>query len=104
MANSRGAIKLQPYILQALHNSPETRDNDRLLYLTVLFAWGNEHGLDPLSMTVREFYTGEPLPDYQSVVRIRRKMQALFPEYRSTKQKEKYRAEQESDWRAWANG
>ena len=94
---------LQGYILRALSECPETRDNDRLLFITVLDSWGRDHGLNVLGLTVREYYTKVGFPDYQSVVRIRRKMQMLHPEYQSTKQMEKYRAEQEELWRAWAH-
>jgi hypothetical protein len=65
-----------------LKNKPKTRDSDNLL---ITFIWAKELGDDLDKMTAIDFlnkFSANELPNFESIRRMRQKLQELNPEYR----------------------
>ena len=78
----------------------DTRSNDKLLYLRLLRAEGynTKISLDEYLRCISGF------PNYDSISRVRRKLQERFPELRPAKNEQIRRDEAENDFRAYARG
>lgn len=97
----RDMRKIQEIVEQCLRNCKETRSSDRYLYYVVL------NDLDPslLSHSVRTFLKdGIELgyPKFDSISRIRRKLQAKYPELRAVDVVEDMRAQRKEDFEKYA--
>lgn len=79
----------------------ETRDDDMLLYLKVCNAYLKGAGAMPLAEVMTQYkYLG--LPSFESVCRIRRKLQAKHPELAGNRHVRRVRAKGEKDYRNYA--
>lgn len=79
----------------------ETRDDDMLLYLKVCNAYLKGAGAMPLAEVMTQYkYLG--LPSFESVCRIRRKLQAKNPELAGNSHVRRVRAKGEKDYRNYA--
>lgn len=84
-----------------LLHEKETRDNDMLLYLRVC----NSYLLGAGSMSfakVMQNYKDMGLPNFESVGRTRRKLQADYPELAGSLRVQKLKAQQEQRYRDYA--
>lgn len=84
---------------------PATRDDDYLLWLEVLKSVQLYHGGDYLNMPVYEFLQCAKymkFPHYETVSRVRRKLQETHPELRGTAETQAARAEHEEQYREFA--
>ena len=84
---------------------PETRDDDYLLWLEVLRQTQFPEVCDVLSMPVNRFLTiarYTHYPQFETVSRARRKLQAQRPELRATPETQAARAEMERKYREYA--
>lgn len=83
-----------------LEEYPETRGDDFILYATVI----EKCRPDLQNLSVIDFLTMHKdlyCPSYESVTRVRRRLQAKYPDLASDKAKAK-RAKQEAEYRAYA--
>lgn len=76
----------------------ETRSDDKRLYYRVLVDEGYDTGVS----LYRYLMNSEDFPNYDSITRIRRKLQERFPELRPAKNEQIRRDEAEKDFRAYA--
>lgn len=84
-----------------LKKDEETRDDDMLLYLKVCSAYLKGAGAMPLAEVMTQYkYLG--LPSFESVCRIRRKLQAKHPELAGNSHVRRVRAKGEKDYRNYA--
>lgn len=94
--------KQEQVIKPILEQYPETRGDDFLLYAEVI----RECRPDLANLSVIGFLLAHKdlcCPSYDSVTRVRRRLQSKYPELCSDKVKEK-RARQEAEYRAYAKG
>ena len=88
-----------------LENFPKTRDDDYLLWLEVLKHIKSCAVADYLNASAYDFLKCAkymPFPHYETVSRVRRKLQKEFPELRATKETRSERAELEKRYRNYA--
>lgn len=90
--------KVQPLVYAALKNTPETRADD---YLLVLEVYKHFISVEMSIKTVLEQHIELGLPSFASIVRIRRKLQAQYPEL-INKPAKKMRLSEEQKYRAYA--
>lgn len=90
--------KLQPLVKEALETNPDTRANDNLLILEVFKHFVSE---DMSIKTILEHHIELGLPSFASIVRIRRKLQAKYPEL-VNETAAQIRAEEEKEYKAYA--
>lgn len=84
-----------------LKKDKETRDDDMLLYLKVCNAYLKDAGAMPLAEVMTQYkYLG--LPSFESICRIRRKLQAKHPELAGSSHVRRVRAKGEKDYRSYA--
>ena len=92
--------KYENVVRYILTNYKATRSDDKLLYYWVL----REERLFT-GITLEEFLLrDEGYPNYDSISRIRRRLQAQFPELLPVKKEQIRRQEAEEDFRAYARG
>lgn len=92
--------KYENLVLYILRNNPLARGDDKYLYFCLL---REEHYNTDVSLE-RFLLCGETFPNYDSISRVRRKLQEKFPELRPEKNEQKRREEAEKDFRAYARG
>jgi hypothetical protein len=97
----RDLRRIQEIVEQCLRNCKETRSSDRYLYYIVL----NE--LDPslLGHSVRTFLIDDielGYPKFDSISRIRRKLQAKYPELRAVEVVEDMRNKRKDEFEKYA--
>lgn len=95
-------VKQEQVIKPILEKHPETRGDDFLLYAEVI----RECRPELAELSVIDFFVAHRdlyCPSYESVSRVRRRLQAKHPELCSEKVKEK-RAKEEIEYRAYAKG
>lgn len=90
--------RVQPLVYRALTDNPETRTDDFLLVLEVL---KNFVTAEMRLETVLEHHTELGIPSFASILRIRRKLQKLYPELVNETTAE-MRANAEDDYREYA--
>lgn len=89
----------------------EARGNDRYLYLQVL----RSEGFDPANLSLENYlinghefqYKGGkiqriPLPNYDTITRVRRKLQERHPELRAPQRTQAIRSDAEGEFREYA--
>ena len=90
--------KVQPLVLRALEEKPETRADDHILVLEVY----NHFVCAEMSLkTVLEHHIELGLPSFASILRARRKLQRKRPDLVNAKAEE-MRTEEEKEYRAYA--
>lgn len=85
-----------------LAENENARNDDNILYLHVLRAYGNEMEIDTDSMSISTLFlhcNELRLPTYKSVSRARRRLQRLYPEFRCDDDTQRARDEQEMKYR-----
>lgn len=90
-----------------LEQDKQCRNSDSFLYLKVLSAAAKQKGIDLEKMTVPYFLLnlhGAGLPPFESVRRARQKIQAAHPELAACEAVEGFRADLETEYRAFARG
>lgn len=90
-----------------LERDEKCRNSDSFLYLQVLTEVGKEKGIDIEKMTIPYFFQnlhGAGMPPFESVRRARQKIQAAHPELAACERVKGYRAENETEYRAFAVG
>ena len=92
--------KYENTVLYILREVADTRSDDKLLYWYLL----REERFNP-SISLENFLLGAGnYPNYDSISRIRRKLQEKHPELRPAKNEQIRRDEAEKDFRAYAKG
>ncbi len=79
-------------VREVLKEYPETRGNDRRLYLELLKTIGCD-----IHITVEEFFSGEEYPNLESIRRVRQKIQEKTPELRPPEDVRNARKAKEQD-------
>ncbi len=88
-------MTLQNKVKTILEQEPETRDSDELLWLRTIESMSPED-IQKLNFSfVIRNVNYLSLPNYKSVCRARRKLQAKYPELNGSKPKRKFRAQNE---------
>jgi hypothetical protein len=92
--------KYENTVLCILRNVADTRSDDKLLYYYVL----REERFS-LCISLESYLLGTgKYPNYDSITRVRRKLQEKYPELRPAKNEQIRREEAEEDFRAYARG
>lgn len=89
--------KYEPIVLNILTNHAEARDDDRRLYYWVLRSMGFDTNI-PLSM----FLSNPAYPNWESVTRVRRKLQERYRDLAPSKNVKIMREEAEEDFLNYA--
>ena len=90
-----------------LEQDKQCRNSDSFLYLKVLSVIGNQKGIDIEKMSVPYFLVnlhGAGFPGFETVRRTRQKIQQHHPELAACERVEGFRAENETEYRAYAVG
>lgn len=82
--------KWEQIVLPILEEYPAARSDDRVLYYWVL----KKQGFD-LSVTVSRFLLGVDYPNWETITRVRRKLQENHPELREPSDVQKMRNQAE---------
>lgn len=93
-------LKQEEIVKPILEQHPETRGDDFLLYAEVI----REYRPELAELSVIDFFVAHKdlyCPSYESVSRVRRRLQQKHPELLSEKAKEK-RAKEEAIYRAYS--
>lgn len=90
--------KLEDIVRAILIRYPETRDDDRVLTLSV---WTDVYGVNPWS-PVSEIMRDKKLPSQESIGRVRRRIQQTDETLRGTKKKEAIRMDAQLDFIEYA--
>ena len=93
-------IKQEEIIKPILEQHPETRGDDFLLYAEVI----REYRPELAELSVIHFFVAHKdlyCPSYESVSRVRRRLQAKYPELCSDAAKER-RAKQEAEYKTYS--
>lgn len=88
-------------VKEILQDEPQTRNNDKLLYLRACVKHNEEACKMPFSYVLTHMNELE-LPSYETVTRARRKLQADFPELSANADVEAGRMLREAEFRAYA--
>lgn len=92
-------------VKRLLTNEPATRGSDNLLILKVLEEYADHLGVDLEETSIVTFlhqYAGNEFPAFETIRRSRQKVQQQYPELRADETVQKYREEQERQYRAFA--
>lgn len=89
--------KWEAKILPILEKYPVTRGDDRILYYWVL----REEGFD-LSVPLSRFLLGVDYPNWETVTRVRRKLQEKYPELLPPTNEHLAREKAEEDFKKYA--
>lgn len=92
--------KYENIVHAILKDKVATRSDDKLLYYWVLHEEGFNTGIS----IDRYLLSASDYPNYDSISRIRRRLQAQFPELLPVKKEQIRRQEAEEDFRAYARG
>lgn len=95
-------LKQEQAIKPILEQHPETREDDFLLYAEVI----KEYRPELAELSVLDFFVAHKdlyCPSYESVTRVRRRLQNKYPELCSDRVKAKRAAEQ-AEYEAYAKG
>lgn len=92
-----------------LTDTPETRDDDYLLWLESIQRVARNNNIPDISkiMTVGDYLKiakYSQMPHYESVSRARRRLQEKYPELRGSSETQSARAELEQEYREYARG
>lgn len=90
-------IGQEAMILEVLQDMEAARSDDYILYAEILDRFYPEVARMPF----REALMLHDVPSYESIARVRRKVQRKYPEYESERAKKK-RAVLENEYRAYA--
>lgn len=93
--------KYENVVLCILNDRVSARNDDYVLYYYFLEAEGFS-----TCMSLEDYLLGDSLyyPKFETIARVRRKLQEKYPELRPTKNEQIRREEAEKDFRAYARG
>lgn len=89
--------KYENVVRYILLNKAATRSDDKLLYFWVL----REEGFNT-RISIENYLLGDTYPNYDSITRVRRKLQEKYPELRPEKNEQIRRQEAEEDFIEYA--
>ena len=89
--------KYENVVRYILMNKAATRSDDKLLYFWVL----REEGFNT-RISIENYLLGDTYPNYDSITRVRRKLQEKYPELRPEKNEQIRRQEAEEDFIEYA--
>lgn len=95
--------ELQPLVKTVLENNPKARDCDELLYHGVIML-ANPDAVTTLFGSILLHFDEYGIPSFESVSRIRRKLQRDFPELKGSRTVESWRSDNEGIYNAYAHG
>ena len=104
MYNLKNTTELVKHLLET---DERCRNSDSFLYLNVLSAVAKQKGINLDSVTIPTFllqHHGTTFPIFESVRRARQKIQARFPNLAACEVVERFRTENETEFRAYAVG
>ena len=84
--NAKNLYQISNLVKEVLEENIQARNSDTYLYLQVIRKVGLLKGIDVNEMSVTEFLsqrTSMKFPNYETVSRARRKLQAEYPELAS---------------------
>lgn len=93
--------KIEPVVRMILREIPETRNSDNFLYEYVIQQYNPSALYQPL-FTYLESFSELKIPRFESVARIRRKIQENEPELRGVEEVKKWRKENEKKFYNYA--
>lgn len=91
--------KYEPIVRDILERNPKARGNDKILYYWVLRDMGFE-----TNMSISYFLLSDIYPNWESVTRVRRRLQEQNPELRPDENILKSREEAEEEFVEYARG
>lgn len=100
-----GLEKIEGYVYDVLMNHAPARDNNDALYGYVLEDYGRRLNIDFNKVSVTSFFKARKrnnIPAYESVTRIRRKLQKNHPELRGSDWISDKRHELEAEFKDYA--
>ena len=89
--------KYENLVLSILENAPSSRGNDKILYYLVLKHLGFS-----TTVTLGEFLTNDTFPNWESITRVRRKLQERRPDLLPPEKIKRMRADAEEDFIEYA--
>ena len=84
-----------------LETEPATRKDDNLLYVRVCQFYNPSIAEFPFGTVLSNWYVYD-IPNYKSVERARRRIQAKYEHLKSNKETKEYRAKEELKYKAFA--
>lgn len=105
MSKTKELITTTALVKQILKQDERARNSDSFLYFRVLGVLALEKGIDMNRIPVPLFLLNMAewgFPPFESVRRTRQKLQATFPELSADEAVEEFRAENETEFRAFA--
>lgn len=91
--------KYENVVRAILENSPASRGNDKILYYLVLKHLGYS-----TTVTLGTFLTDDSFPNWESITRVRRRLQEVHPELLPPEKIKRMRADAEVDFIEYARG
>jgi len=94
-------------VKRLLTEEPATRGSDNLLIQRVLEVIAAHYGVDLEEVSIVTFlheYAGSEFPAFETIRRTRQKVQQQYPELKPNETVQKFRAEQERQYREFARG
>lgn len=98
---AKKAKDLEELVTKVLIENPFARDSDTELFFSVCMVICPNALAKPFGSVLRDF-NSYGLPRFESIARIRRKVQAAFPELQGNRQVESWRKEKETEFREYA--
>ena len=98
-------LRVSNMVKQILWDYPETRGNDNLLILKVMEEYANYYGMCLDDVSIVSFlndFAGCEFPGFETIRRSRQKMQETYPELKPNEVVQKFRKEQEQQYREFA--
>lgn len=105
MSRAKELKTLTALVKQILISDERTRNSDSFLYFRVLGIIDDKKGVGVYNKTTSEFLLNRAewgFPPFESVRRARQKIQARHPELSANETVEEFRAENETEFRAFA--
>lgn len=87
--NTKALYKITNLVKEILEENIQARNSDTYLYLQVIYKVGLLKGINMNEMSVTDFLLRRSslnFPNYETVSRVRRKLQAEHPELTSSKE------------------
>lgn len=105
MSKNRRLFIITALVKDILKQDERARNSDSYLYWCVCNHYAQENGVDLSQISVSTFLLGMTVygfPPFESVRRSRQKLQARFPELSADETVAEFRAENETEFRAFA--
>jgi hypothetical protein len=103
--NTKALYKITNLVKEILEENIQARNSDTYLYLQVIYKVGLLKGINMNEMSVTDFLLRRSslnFPNYETVSRVRRKLEAEHPELTSSKEVQKQKIINERVYRDYA--